>query len=174
MPTASTSQILGNYESFEPATSNLYARKTLAGTFTVINRYLVADLERLGLWNESMKNQILADNGSIQRIDSIPGDLKQLYRTVWEIRQRVIIDMAADRAPFIDQSQSMNIYMGEPTFAQLTSCHFYAWQKGLKTACYYLKTNPAMDPTKVGIRKPTQTAPVCSRDNPDGCIPCGA
>jgi len=143
MPTASTSQILGNNECFEPYTSNIYTRRVLAGEFTVINRYLVEDLIDLGLWTPHMRNRIAAERGSIQDIEEIPQDLRDIYKTVWEIKQRTLIDMAADRGAYIDQSQSLNIHIAEPTFAKLTSMHFYAWKKGLKTGMYYLRTQPA-------------------------------
>lgn len=145
MPTASTSQILGNNECFEPYTSNIYTRRILAGDFTVVNEHLLKDLMDLGLWNVDMKNKLVAHNGSVQRIAEIPPQLKKLYKTVWEIPQRVLIDMAADRGAFIDQSQSLNIYMGEANYAKLTSMHYYAWKKGLKTGMYYLRTRPAAD-----------------------------
>ncbi len=140
MPTASTSQILGNTECFEPITSNIYIRRTLSGEHVIINKYLVNDLINLNLWNEKIKNKIIAGNGSIQHIEEIPNELKQLYKTAWEIKQRVLIDMAADRGPYICQSQSLNLYVAEPSLAKLTSMHFYAWKKGLKTGMYYLRT----------------------------------
>ncbi|EER35848.1 ribonucleoside-diphosphate reductase large chain [Candida tropicalis MYA-3404] len=143
MPTASTSQILGFNECFEPYTSNLYNRRVLSGEFQVVNKYLIKDLMDLGIWNSAMRNKIMMENGSIQNIQSIPKDIKELYKTVWEISQKVIIDMAADRGKFIDQSQSMNIHLREPTFGKLTSCHFYAWKQGLKTGMYYLRTQAA-------------------------------
>jgi len=143
MPTASTSQILGFNECFEPFTSNIYTRRVLAGEFTIINKYLLQDLIERGLWNQDLKNRIIADGGSVQNITEIPDEIKQLYRTVWEIKQKDIIDMAADRGAFIDQSQSLNIFMSVPTKAKLTSMHFYGWKKGLKTGMYYLRTRPA-------------------------------
>ncbi|ODV80087.1 ribonucleoside-diphosphate reductase alpha subunit, partial [Suhomyces tanzawaensis NRRL Y-17324] len=143
MPTASTSQILGYNECFEPYTSNLYTRRVLAGEFQVVNHNLLKDLIELGLWSPSMKDQIIHDNGSVQGIPEIPDHIKQLYKTVWEIPQRSIIDMASDRGRFIDQLQSMNVHMSNPTFGKLTSCHFYAWEKGLKTGMYYLRTQAA-------------------------------
>lgn len=143
MPTASTSQILGFNECFEPYTSNIYTRRVLSGEYQIVNKYLIKDLIDLGLWNLSMRNKLIIEGGSIQKIDCIPNDIKELYKTVWEISQRSIIDMAADRGKFIDQLQSMNIYMLSPTFAKLTSCHFYAWKKGLKTGMYYLRTQAA-------------------------------
>ncbi|KAI9330570.1 ribonucleotide reductase [Zopfochytrium polystomum] len=151
MPTASTSQILGNNECFEPYLSNIYTRRVLAGEFQVVNPHLLRDLTELGLWNEAMKNQIIAENGSIQRIASIPDDLKGIYKTAWEISQRTIIDMAADRGAFIDQSQSMNIHMAEPTYGKLTSMHFYGWKKGLKTGMYYLRSRPAAEAIKFTV-----------------------
>eukprot|EP00599_Poterioochromonas_sp_BG-1_P001270 CAMPEP_0173137912 /NCGR_PEP_ID=MMETSP1105-20130129/3373_1 /TAXON_ID=2985 /ORGANISM="Ochromonas sp., Strain BG-1" /LENGTH=618 /DNA_ID=CAMNT_0014050399 /DNA_START=465 /DNA_END=2321 /DNA_ORIENTATION=- len=145
MPTASTAQILGNNESTEPFTSNMYNRRVLAGEFTVVNKYLLKDLVERGIWSEEVRNQIMADRGSIQRVSVIPADIKELYKTVWEIKQKSIIDQAADRGAFICQSQSLNIHMGEPTTARLTSMHFYAWRKGLKTGMYYLRTLPKAD-----------------------------
>ena len=140
MPTASTSQILGYTECFEPMTSNIYARRTLAGEYVVVNRYLMEDLMNRGLWSEAMKQRIISQNGSVQGIKEISDDLQALYKTSWEIKQRTIIDMAAQRGPFICQSQSMNLFMENPTYAKLTSMHFYAWKQGLKTGCYYLRT----------------------------------
>jgi ribonucleoside-diphosphate reductase alpha chain/ribonucleoside-diphosphate reductase subunit M1 len=142
MPTASTAQILGNNESTEPFTSNMYNRRVLAGEFGVVNKYLLKDLVDLGLWNTEMRNQLMADKGSIQNVSGIPQELKELYKTVWEIKQRCIIDQAADRGPFICQSQSLNIHMAEPSISKLTSMHFYSWRKGLKTGMYYLRTKP--------------------------------
>lgn len=140
MPTASTSQIMGFNEAFEPFTSNIYKRKTLAGEFILINKYLIRDLEKIGLWNTSVKNQIITNEGSIQSLQEIPESLKQRYKTVWEIKMRHIIDMAADRAVFIDQSQSMNLFLETPNYQVMTAMHFYAWNKGLKTGMYYLRT----------------------------------
>ena len=140
MPTASTSQIMGFNECFEPFTSNIYKRKTLAGEFILVNKYLIDDLKKLSLWNQDMRNKIIINEGSIQNIEEIPNDIKQLYKTVWEIKQKEIIDMAADRGPYICQSQSMNLFMEAPDFRKLSSMHFYAWQKGLKTGIYYLRS----------------------------------
>lgn len=151
MPTASTSQILGYNECFEPYTSNIYTRRVLSGEFQVVNNFLLKDLIDLGLWSPALKDKILQNNGSIQDIPSIPQDLKELYRTVWEIPQRAVIDMAADRGKFIDQLQSMNIYLKEPSFSKLTSSHFYAWEKGLKTGMYYLRTRAAARPIQFTI-----------------------
>jgi ribonucleoside-diphosphate reductase alpha subunit len=140
MPTASTSQILGFNECFEPFTSNLYTRRTLAGEFIVLNRYLLADLMKEGLWSEEMKQQIVARNGSIQGIPGVSEELQLRYKTSWEMKQKVLIDMAAARGAFICQSQSLNLFVADPTYSKLTSMHFYAWKQGLKTGCYYLRT----------------------------------
>jgi len=140
MPTASTSQILGNNECFEPFTSNIYSRRVLAGDFIVINKYLVKDLVERDMWTTDVRTQIIANNGSIQSLECIPSELKGLYKTVWEIPQKVLIDMSKDRAPFICQSQSLNLFSSEPSYSKLTSMHFYAWKSGLKTGCYYLRT----------------------------------
>jgi len=153
MPTASTAQILGNNESFEPYTSNIYTRRVLSGDFQVVNQHLLKDLSERGLWNDDLKNEIISQNGSIQKIDSIPSDLKKLYRTVWEIPQKNLINMSADRGAYIDQSQSLNIHLAEPTFGKMSSMHFYAWKKGLKTGLYYLRTRPAADPIKFTVDK---------------------
>eukprot|EP01117_Protostelium_nocturnum_P011169 TRINITY_DN4056_c0_g2_i2.p1 TRINITY_DN4056_c0_g2~~TRINITY_DN4056_c0_g2_i2.p1 ORF type:complete len:489 (-),score=171.29 TRINITY_DN4056_c0_g2_i2:27-1493(-) len=151
MPTASTSQIMGNTECFEPLTSNLYARRVLAGEFAVINKQLVFDLLERNLWSPSIRNQIIADNGSIQNISDIPKDLKDLYKTVWEISQKSLINMAADRGAFIDQSQSFNLFVGQPNRKLLTNIHMYSWKKGLKTGMYYLRTRPATDAIKFTV-----------------------
>jgi len=153
MPTASTSQILGNNESFEPYTSNIYLRRVLSGEFIVVNKYLLRDLIKLGLWHKNMKQALMLSNGSIQDIDGIPQYIKLLYRTVWEIPQKSIIDMAADRSPYICQSQSLNLYVKDPTMGKLTSMHFYGWEKGLKTGMYYLRTQAAADAIKFTIQK---------------------
>jgi ribonucleoside-diphosphate reductase subunit M1 len=153
MPTASTAQILGNNESFEPYTSNIYTRRVLSGDFQVVNQHLLKDLSDRGLCNYNHKNEIINHTGSIQKIDSIPDDLKKLYRTVWEIPQKNLINMAADRGAFIDQSQSLNIHLAEPTFGKMSSMHFYAWKRGLKTGLYYLRTRPAADPIKFTVDK---------------------
>lgn len=158
MPTASTSQILGNTECFEPYTSNMFSRRVLAGEFTVVNRQLVEDLMALGMWNLEMKNKIVAHNGSIQAIDEIPAEVKSLYKTCWELSMKTLIDMAADRGAFIDQSQSFNVFVSEPSLQRLTSMHFYSWKKGLKTGMYYLRTRPAVDPIKFTVT--TASVPV--------------
>ncbi|MFZ2900713.1 MAG: ribonucleoside-diphosphate reductase subunit alpha [Saprospiraceae bacterium] len=156
MPTASTSQILGNNECFEPYTSNIYSRRTLSGEYIVVNKHLLDDLIGLGLWDESMKQMLMASNGSVQDIPGIPDDLKALYKTVWEISQKAIIDMAADRGAFICQSQSMNLFVENPNFGKLSSMHFYAWQKGLKTGMYYLRSKAATDPIKFTVEQSLQ------------------
>jgi len=153
MPTASTSQILGNNECFEPYTTNVYIRRTLAGEFICINKHLLKDLMDLGIWNKNLKNQIIQNNGSLKDISSIPDHIQNLYKTVWEIKQKNIIDMAADRGIYIDQSQSLNIHMTSASHAKLTSMHFYGWNKGLKTGMYYLRTQAAADSIKFTINK---------------------
>ncbi len=156
MPTASTSQILGNNECFEPYTSNIYTRRTLSGEYIIVNKHLLNDLIGYGLWNEDMKHKLMASNGSIQHIDEIPQELKDLYKTVWELSQKVIIDMAADRGAFICQSQSMNLFVENANFGKLSSMHFYAWQKGLKTGMYYLRSKAAVDPIKFTVSAEAQ------------------
>jgi ribonucleoside-diphosphate reductase alpha subunit len=140
MPTASTSQILGFNECIEPFTSNIYTRRTLAGEFIVINKHLMRDLEKLGIWSEMMKQQIIARNGSVQGIDQVPESIQKLYKTSWEIKQKTLIDLAVGRGAFICQSQSLNLFVADPNYAKLTSMHFYAWKQGLKTGLYYLRT----------------------------------
>ncbi|TAF74665.1 MAG: ribonucleoside-diphosphate reductase subunit alpha [Bacteroidetes bacterium] len=187
MPTASTAQILGNNESFEPYTSNIYKREVLSGAFAVVNKHLLKDLIKLNLWNDSIKNKLMTANGSVQNIKEIPQNIKDIYKTVWEIKQKTIIDMSADRGAFICQSQSLNIYMTEPNFGKMTSMHFYAWKKGLKTGMYYLRTTAAADAVKFTVEKQAEPAliPVtsteqkladlaCSLDNPEGCEACGS
>ncbi len=153
MPTASTSQILGNNECFEPYTSNIYTRRVLSGEFIVVNKHLLRDLVDMGLWNENMKNRLISENGSIQNVSEIPQHLKDLYKTTWEISQKTIIDMAAERGAYICQSQSLNIHMEDPNFGKLTSMHFYAWKNGLKTGMYYLRTKAATDAIKFTVDK---------------------
>jgi ribonucleoside-diphosphate reductase alpha chain len=195
MPTASTSQILGNNECFEPYTSNIYSRRVLSGEFPIVNKHLLKDLVKLDLWNESMKNKIIAANGSVQDIPEIPQDLKDIYKTVWEIKQRSLIDMAADRGAYICQSQSLNIFIQDTNFAKLTSMHFYAWKKGLKTGMYYLRSKSAADAVKFtvdqsfikqaqengvlaegsGIKKEEAYEQMaCSLDDPESCEACGS
>ena len=148
MPTASTSQVLGNNECFEPYTSNFYTRRTLSGEYIVVNKHLLEDLVQRNLWNQEMKELLMVHNGSIQKIDQIPQDLKDLYKTVWELSQKAIIDMAADRGAYICQSQSLNLFLENANLNKLSSMHFYAWKKGLKTGMYYLRTKSAVDPIK--------------------------
>lgn len=177
MPTASTSQILGNNECFEPYTSNIYTRRVLAGEFPIINKQLVEDLQKLNLWNGEMKNMIIACNGSVQSIDSIPPTLKNLYKTVWEIPMRTLINMAADRGAYIDQSQSFNVFVSEPNASKLTSMHFYAWKKGLKTGMYYLRTRPAVDAIKFTVEQNNvkNTPLYCTKEMKDsGCEACSS
>jgi ribonucleoside-diphosphate reductase alpha chain len=159
MPTASTAQILGNNECFEPYTSNIYTRRTLSGEFIIVNKHLLRDLTKLGLWDDDMKNRIISANGSIQNINEIPDNLKVLYRTTWEIPQRALIDMSADRGAYICQSQSLNVFMENVNTAKLTSMHFYSWKKGLKTGMYYLRTKAATDAIKFTVDKKYKTAP---------------
>ncbi|MDA0729168.1 MAG: ribonucleoside-diphosphate reductase subunit alpha [Bacteroidetes bacterium] len=159
MPTASTAQILGNNECFEPYTSNIYTRRTLSGEFIVVNKHLLRDLTKLGLWDDDMKNRLIAANGSVQNIPEIPENLKILYRTAWEIPQRAILDMAADRGAYICQSQSLNVFMENVNNSKLTSMHFYAWKKGLKTGMYYLRTKAATDAIKFTVDKKYKTEP---------------
>ena len=171
MPTASTSQILGNNECFEPYTQNLYTRRVLSGEFIVVNKYLLKDLVQLGLWNDELKDQIFSANGSIQGIDEIPQELKDLYKTVWEIKQKVLIDMAADRAPYVCQTQSLNLFVENPTFGKLTSMHFYAWKRGLKTGMYYLRSKAAAEAIKFTVNRPVLEAKVaCNME--EGCVVC--
>jgi len=199
MPTASTAQILGNNESIEAYTSNIYVRRVLSGEFQVVNHHLLRDLTESGMWNEDMKNELISQNGSIQNIDGIPDDIKALYKTVWEISQRVVIKMAADRGAYIDQSQSLNIHIAEPNYGKLTSMHFYAWKLGLKTGMYYLRSKPAasaiqftVDKSKLKKNVATDAASVadangqdqeqrrnreamvCSLQNKDDCLMCGS
>jgi ribonucleotide reductase alpha subunit len=194
MPTASTAQILGNNECFEPYTSNLYSRRVLAGEFAVVNQHLLRDLMTRGLWTEEIRNQIIAHNGSVQSIPEIPADLKVLYRTCWEMKMRSLIDMAADRGAFIDQSQSFNVFMTEPNYAKLSSMHFYGWKKGLKTGMYYLRTRAAVDAIKFTVDQQglaaknkkdgakematdapsTKGLPPPPAESNEGCLSCGA
>jgi ribonucleoside-diphosphate reductase alpha subunit len=173
MPTASTAQIMGNNEAFEPYTTNIYLRRTLAGEFVMINRHLVRDLQKLNLWNPQIKNEIVRAGGSVQALE-IPSNLKDIYRTIWEIPQKSIIDMAADRGAYIDQSQSLNIFMENPSLAKLSSMHLYGWKKGLKTGMYYLRTRAKAKPIQVTV--PVSPTPeqilACSRENPESCAMC--
>ena len=153
MPTASTSQILGNNECFEPYTSNIYTRRVLSGEFIVVNKHLLNDLVNLGLWDEEMKQELMRANGSIQHIETIPMEIRNLYKTVWELSMKDIIDMSRHRGYFIDQSQSLNLFMEGATMSKLTSMHFYAWKSGLKTGMYYLRTKSAVDAIKFTVKK---------------------
>ena len=190
MPTASTSIHLGNTEAFEPQNSNMYTRTTLAGPHQVINRFLVRDLIALGLWTEEIRNMIISDNGSVQNIDQIPQELKQIYKTVWEIKQRVVLEMAADRGIYVDQSMSLNIHLDNPTYAKLTGLLLYAYELGLKTAMYYLRTKAKAQAQKFTIEPVNQKVvqslastqpdvqildeegPVCTME--EGCLTCGS
>jgi len=151
MPTASTSQILGNNECFEPYTSNIYLRRTLAGEFVVVNKHLMKDLTTIGMWSDEVKNNIIENKGSVQQISNLPDNLKEKYKTVWEMSMKDIIDMAADRGAFICQSQSLNLWVEDPTYKILTSMHFYSWRKGLKTGIYYLRRKPKHQPQQFTI-----------------------
>jgi ribonucleoside-diphosphate reductase alpha chain len=159
MPTASTSQILGNNEAFEPYTSNIYTRRVLSGEFIVVNKHLLEDLVKLGLWNEDLKQELMRENGSVQNLN-IPQDLKELYKTVWEMSMKDIIDMSRHRGYFVDQSQSLNLFMQNANYAKLTSMHFYAWQSGLKTGMYYLRTKAAVDAIKFTLNNDKKAEPI--------------
>ena len=166
MPTASTSQILGNNEAFEPYTSNIYTRRVLSGEFIVVNKHLLNDLVERGLWNETLKQEIMRHNGSVQNIERIPSDLKELYKTVWEMSMKDIIDMSRHRGYFIDQSQSLNLFMQDANYAKLTSMHFYAWKSGLKTGMYYLRTKSAVDAIKFTLNNDKQAEPIEVKEQP--------
>jgi ribonucleoside-diphosphate reductase alpha subunit len=174
MPTASTAQIMGNNEAFEPYTTNIYLRRTLAGEFVMINKHLIKDLQKLNLWNPQIKNEIIRNGGSVSQVDGIPLNLKHIYRTIWEIPQKSIIDMAADRGAYIDQSQSLNIFMENTTMAKLSSMHMYGWKKGLKTGMYYLRTRAKARAQQVTVPvTPTKEQILaCSRENPESCAMC--
>lgn len=187
MPTASTAQILGNNECFEPYTANMYNRRVLSGEFAIVNKHLLRDLVKLGLWNDDLRNKLMSANGSVQNIPEIPENLKKLYKTAWEISQKTIIDMAADRGAFICQSQSLNIFMENANFAKMSSMHFYGWKKGLKTGMYYLRTKAAADAIKFTVDKSKlaqpastmseeelQAAQACSIENGPDCEMCGS
>ena len=168
MPTASTSQILGNYECFEPVMSNIYTRRVLAGEYVVINNYLINDLIYYGIWNKELKDKIIVNDGSIQTIDEIPKFIKDRYKTGWEIKQKNIIDMSVDRGKYICQSQSLNLFIEAPTFKTISSMHFYSWKKGLKTGIYYLRTRPV-----ARVQAFSQEAKKYEREDTD-CLSCGA
>ena len=177
MPTASTSQILGVNECFEPFSSNLYVRRVKAGEFIMANPHLLQDLTERGLWTPSVRNQMMRDGGSIQSIDIIPKRLKELYKTVWEIRMKDIIDMAADRGMFVDQSQSLNLFIADPNIDKLTAMHFYAWKKGMKTGMYYLRTKPAVNAIQYTVEKAAteqsnSRTTIAESNNDDICLSC--
>ncbi|CAO2040312.1 unnamed protein product [Urochloa humidicola] len=190
MPTASTSQILGNNECFEPYTSNIYSRRVLSGEFVIVNKHLLHDLTEIGVWSPILKNKIIYEDGSVQKVTEVPDDLKAVYKTVWEIKQKTIVDMAVDRGCYIDQSQSLNIHMDQPNFGKLTSLHFHTWSKGLKTGMYYLRTRAAADAIKFTVdttllQDKQETSEeddvqakmaevVCSLNNRDECLACGS
>ncbi|MBT8316632.1 MAG: ribonucleoside-diphosphate reductase subunit alpha, partial [Lutibacter sp.] len=185
MPTASTSQILGNNEAFEPYTSNIYTRRVLSGEFIVVNKHLLEDLVELNLWNNEMKEEIMRANGSIQHIDVIPQELKELYKTVWELSMKDIIDMSRQRGYFVDQSQSLNLFMQDANYSKLTSMHFYAWKSGLKTGMYYLRTKSAVNAIQFTVSKSKKEEKpltpeelkemlIASQNNPDDCEMCGS
>jgi ribonucleoside-diphosphate reductase alpha chain len=194
MPTASTAQILGNNECFEPFTANLYKRNTLSGEYAIINKHLVDDLVNLGLWNDNLRRKLILGDGSVQDIEEVPQDIKDVYKTVWEMKGKSILEMARDRGYFIDQSQSLNMFMSEPTASRLSSAHMYGWKLGLKTGMYYLRTKPKAQALKgLGIDLSSTSIPdspkpleveqikefsdeefaskVCSLTDPD-CIMC--
>jgi ribonucleoside-diphosphate reductase alpha chain len=176
MPTASTSQILGYNECIEPFTSNLYTRRTLAGEFIIVNKYLLRDLMSYGIWTEELKQKIIAQNGSVQGLDEIPLTLQNLYKTSWEIKQRTLIDMAAARGAFICQSQSLNLFVSDPNNAKLTSMHFYAWRRGLKTGIYYLRTRAPVMAQKFTVDPELQAAVIAAQKakEPEICLNCSA
>jgi ribonucleoside-diphosphate reductase alpha chain len=173
-PTATIASIIGSYECIEPQISNLFKRETLSGDFVQINRYLVQELKSRGMWTENMRNQIKMGEGSIQAIEGIPEEIKQVYRTVWEVPMRSLIDMAADRSAFIDQSQSLNLFIESPTIGKVSSMYMYAWKKGLKTT-YYLRSRPASKISKATVPVATvapAAAVACSLENPESCESC--
>jgi len=180
MPTASTGIILGNTETFQIQTSNIYKRQTLSGEFLLVNRHLVKELSKRNLWNKEMRDNIILENGSVQNISKFPEDLKEIYKTVWETSQRTVIDMAADRAPFIDQTQSMNLWLSNPTFGKVNSMHMYAWKKGLKTGMYYLRSRSAVDAVKVTVssekiaRENIINSQTNDSNEPEECLTCSA
>ena len=178
MPTASTGIILGNTETFQVQTSNIYKRQTLSGEFLLVNRHLVKELMKRNLWSKELRDQIILENGSVQNIEGFPEDLKDVYKTVWETSQKTVIDMAADRAPFIDQTQSMNLWLATPTFGKVNSMHMYAWKKGLKTGMYYLRSRSAVDAVKVTVsseKKAKESYVKEAQSNePEDCVTCSA
>ena len=169
MPTASTSQILGNNECFEHFTNNIYTRKTQAGDFVLVNKYLVKDLIAVGIWSENLKNLIIANNGSVQSIEEIPPEMRSLYKTVWELKQVWVLKQAVARGAFVDQTQSMNIFMAEPDYQRLTSSHFYGWKNGLKTGMYYLRSKPSSEAIKFTV-DPNLVKK--TKEDPEPCLSC--
>ena len=175
MPTASTGIILGNTETFQIQPSNIYKRQTLSGEFLLVNRFLVDELAQRKLWDKEMRDNIILENGSVQNIPNFPNDLKEIYKTVWETSQRIVIDMSSDRAPFIDQTQSMNLWLANPTFGKVSSMHMYAWKKGLKTGMYYLRSRSAVDAVKVTVSTEKSTKEQFMNSNEtEECITCSA
>jgi ribonucleoside-diphosphate reductase alpha chain len=181
MPTASTSQILGNCECIEPYATHIFTRRTLAGEFIVVNKHLVAALLERGLWSVALKDAIVANNGSVQGLKEVPADIQALFKTVWEIKQRTLVDMAAERGPYICQSQSLNLFLGDPDYKKLSSMHFYAWKQGLKTGIYYLRTRAVASAQKFTVEPVTLSntvtvTPVSEKkeEEPKECLMCSA
>jgi ribonucleoside-diphosphate reductase alpha chain len=183
MPTASTSQILGNNECIEPYTSNIYSRRTIAGDFIIVNKYLVRDLMGLGLWSTAMKNKIIANNGSVVNIEEIPENIKQLYKTAWEIKQKAIIQLSIDRGPFVCQTTSMNLFFQNPDYNKLTSAFFYGWKNRIKTGCYYIRSQPTAEAQKFTIEpeninknmnENNKQVAICTLDNREACQMCSS
>jgi len=172
MPTASTSQILGNTESIEPITSNFFMRKTLSGDFAIINKYLISDLLKEGIWCETLKNKIIRNDGSVQGISEINPEIQLLYKTAWEIKQRSLIDLSAGRGPFVDQSQSLNIFMATPTFSKLSSMLFHGWKAGLKTSSYYLRIKASSKAAQMTVQEVKKIPDQCFLENPESCEMC--
>jgi ribonucleoside-diphosphate reductase alpha chain len=173
MPTASTSQILGNCECIEPYATHIFTRRTLAGEFIIINKHLVAALIERGIWSPEVKDAIIGNNGSVFGLPMIPADLQAIYKTVWEIKQKTLIDMAADRGPYVCQSQSLNLFMGDPDFRKLTSMHFYAWRRGLKTGIYYLRTRAVASAQKFTV-EPVHVIGAVPAKEEEGCLMCSS
>jgi ribonucleotide reductase alpha subunit len=175
MPTASTGIILGNTETFQIQTSNIYKRQTLSGEFLLVNRHLVEELTKRKLWDKEMRDNIILENGSVQNIHNFPEDLKEIFKTVWETSQKIVIDMATDRSPFIDQTQSMNLWLANPTFGKVSSMHMYAWKKGLKTGMYYLRSRSAVDAVKVTVStEKAAKEKFMKRNELEECVTCSA
>ena len=172
MPTASTSQILGNYECFEPVMANIYSRRVLAGEYLVLNNYLVKELMNLDIWNNNIKDEIIRNDGSVQDIKEIPDYIKERYKTGWEIKQKHLIDMSADRGKYICQSQSLNLFIEAPNFKILTSMHFYAWQKGLKTGIYYLRSRPSSKAIQFTLKPDNNNNNNIKNNTKNNTVPC--